>query len=38
MLDRILDALSDVPMFVRPPPRSLETTVERVLVPDDEPE
>jgi translation initiation factor IF-3 len=38
MLNRILDALNDVPMVVRPPTRPLETTVERVLAPDDEPE
>ena len=38
MLDRILDALNDVPMVVRPPTRQLEATIERVLVPDDEPE
>src|SRR6185436_9986252 len=37
MLNRILDALSDVPMIVRPPARPLEATIERVFVPDDEP-
>lgn len=37
MLNRILDALSDVPMIVRPPDQPLETTIERVFVPDDEP-
>ncbi len=37
MLDRILDALSDVPMIVRPPLQPLESTIERIFVPDDEP-
>jgi len=37
MLNRILDALNDVPMVVRLPARHVETTIERVLVPGDEP-
>jgi len=35
MLNRILDALNDVPMVVRRPARPLDATIERVLVPDD---
>jgi translation initiation factor IF-3 len=38
MLNRILDALNDVPMVVRPPARPLDATIERVLVPDDQPD
>jgi translation initiation factor IF-3 len=38
MLNRILDALNDVPMVVRPPARPLDATIERVLVPDDRPD
>jgi translation initiation factor IF-3 len=34
MLNRILDALGDVPIVVRPASRASKTTIERVLVPD----